>query len=479
MLKWLSSLLKDSLFYGIGFGVSRFLQLIVLPIIAKAMPLDEYGFYSNYVIFYTIAGGAFVLGMDNSVTRFLFDSKDKSKHQLIFSMGIISIFVVSVTYAYGVSLFPIFLLKIINVPPNHGDALPYVLFTIPSLAINNFLLSWFKWQREKIYFLSNVIGSVLLLLIPLVYTQNVTFTFVFQCIFFSQFTVAVLSTILCAGYLRFVFEKSVFISMLKYGFPWMLVFILGLSRSYLDRFFLTHYLDPDTYGVYNFSARISTFVALVTTAFDLSFGPLAFRIWNEPKAPFFFARMQSLYILFISAFACLIVTFSPLIIYLLGGAKYHNAMFVLPFLIFSAIPLSLINFSSIGMIFAKKSFLNTITLLIGFIIVLLGNFLLTPKFYEYGAVIASLIGHLMIIVSGYFLSKNYFSIPFNYKKDSFLFIGFLTLSILFVNLNFSSTLFIDLIIKSLSLLLLFVVLVVVFFREEYNKTMKQFKRIKI
>ncbi|HEY2720518.1 MAG TPA: oligosaccharide flippase family protein, partial [Chitinophagaceae bacterium] len=242
MIAWVKNLFKDSLIYGIGFGVSRFLQVLVLPIIARSLSLSEYGYYSNYVIFYTIAGGVFLLGMDNSVARFFFDSQDKLYHKKVFSIGLFCVLFVSFFVAIIFSFFPSALLKIISVPLAYSGALPFVLFTFPMLVLNNFFLNWFKWRRERFFFLINAIGTVALLLIPLAVIKPVGFLFIFKTIFFSQLIVAIVSIALSIKYIRFFFDRSLFISMLKYGFPWMLVFFLGLSRSYLDRFFLTHYL---------------------------------------------------------------------------------------------------------------------------------------------------------------------------------------------------------------------------------------------
>src|SRR5436853_5492293 len=136
MIVWLKNLLKDSLVYGIGFGISRFLQILVLPIIARALSLSEYGYYSNYVIFYTIAGGVFLLGMDSSVARFFFDSEDKQYHRKVFSIAFFCVLITSLVAAAGFSFFPHSLLQIINVPANYAAALPYVLFTFPLLLLN-------------------------------------------------------------------------------------------------------------------------------------------------------------------------------------------------------------------------------------------------------------------------------------------------------------------------------------------------------
>lgn len=478
MIGWIKNLLKDSLVYGIGFGISRFLQIIVLPIIAHALSLSEYGYYSNYVIFYTIAGGVFVLGLDNSVARFMFDSEDKNYHRKIFSISFFCLLALGVLFASICSSYPSSLLKIISVPSAYKQALPFVLFIVPCMVMNNFFLSWFKWKRQKYFFLINTIGTVFFLLVPLLVVKKLSVVLIFQIIFFSQLIVAIISTALARGYIRFVFDGRLLWSMLKYGFPWMLVFFLGLSRSYLDRFFLTRYLNDDSYGVYNFSVRLSTLLSLIITAFDMSFGPLAFSIWNKEGAKMFFARLQSAYVFLISTVACIIVIISPLLVGLLGGQKYHGAENVLPYLLFSAIPLSLINFSSLGIVYAKKSFLSTLTLVVGFSAVLLLNTILTPKYLQFGAVNASLAGHILIVITGYYLSQRFFKVDYHFVKDSLLFFFFLGLSILFVQFHFRSNVYQDIGLKIIALAIIAIFVLLAFFQLEYKKSISFLKNIR-
>jgi O-antigen/teichoic acid export membrane protein len=478
MVNWLKNLLKDSLVYGIGFGVSRFLQIIVLPIIAHALSVSEYGYYSNYVIFYTIAGGVFVLGLDNSVARFMFDSDEKKYHQKIFSMAFFCLLAVSLLFAAGSSFFPSFLLSVINVPAETVTTLPFVLFTIPVLALNNFFLTWFKWKRQRAYFLVNSIGSVLFLLVPLLLAKTIDLHFVFQTIFFSQALVAGISIILAGNYITLMFDRSLLINMLKYGFPWMLVFFLGLSRNYIDRFFLTRYLDDNSYGVYNFSVRLATLLSLVITAFDMSFGPLAFNIWNKEGAKQFFARLQSAYTFFISIVACAIVIVAPLLVDILGGEKYHGAERILPYLLFAAIPLSLINFSTLGIMYAKKSMLSTITLFIGFFAVLLLNIAFTPKFLQFGAVNASLIGHLLIVVSGYYFSQRFYKVDFHYRKDGLLFFFFFVVSIAMTEFEFGLSRYEAMAAKLAILGAVSVILLFALFQSEYKLSVSFLKNLR-
>ncbi len=200
MISWFKDLFKDSLIYGIGFALARVLQIIVMPIIAHALSLKEYGYYSNYVIFYTIAGGVFMLGLDSSVARFMFDSEEKKHHQKIFSISFFCLLLVSLSFSFVSSFFPLSLMQIINTPPETRQVLPYVLFTIPALALNSFLLNWFKWKRQKYYFLINSLCTVLLLLVPLLIVKNLSLLLIFQFIFFNQATVAILSVFLHKQY---------------------------------------------------------------------------------------------------------------------------------------------------------------------------------------------------------------------------------------------------------------------------------------
>jgi O-antigen/teichoic acid export membrane protein len=477
MSGWIKNLWKDSLVYGIGYGVSRFLQIIILPIIAKALTLSEFGYYSNYVIFYSFVGGLMIFGLDSAVTRFFFDSEDKIHHRKLFSSAFYFILCLSglttLAFYYNIPL----LLDVLKIPAYYSSSAIYSISCIPLLAINGFLLTWFKWRRQKMYFLINSGGGILLLLLPLLFVSKVSFLYVFQVLFFSQLFIAVISTFLASDYLRFYVDGKLLGSLLKYGFPWMLVFFFGASRSYLDRAFLTQYLDDDTYGLYNFSIRISTLLSLVITAFDMSFGPLAFSIWDKPGAKIFFARLQGIYTLLICSIACAITIVSPLIIQLLGGEKYNGAEKILPILLFAAIPLSLINFSNLGTAYAKKSFLSTVSLFAGFASVLLFNLLLTKHYLQYGATTASLLGHLIIIVTGYYFSARYYSIPFGYMRDGVIFLLFFLLSLAVVNLPMPGFI-LKISIQLFILTVIILILLQKLFKEEFHKILSFLGRIR-
>jgi O-antigen/teichoic acid export membrane protein len=376
------------------------------------------------------------------------------------------------------SFLPSGFVSMLGVPQQYADAFMYVLMCIPVIALNNFFLSWFKWKRQKYFFLINSAGTIVLLLIPLLAVEKVTFLYIFKVLFGSQLAIAILSSFFARDYLRLHLNASIMKSLLAYGFPWLLVFMFGVSRQYLDRVFLTNYLNDDLYGVYNFSVRLSTLIMLVITAFDMSFGPLAFSIWNKEGAKQFFARLQSLYVFFISVVACAICIASPVLIQLLGGTNYQGSEKILPLLLFAAIPISLINFSSLGTVYAKRSFLSTVSLFIGFATVLLLNLLITHVYLQYGAALSSMVGHLLIVISGYYFSAKYYSIPFSYARDLFVYLLFFGIALLIVNYSVSGHTYMNMFYQTLALLVITILFLVIVFPAELTRFTGSFRQMR-
>jgi hypothetical protein len=117
-------------------------------------------------------------------------------------------------------------------------------------------------------------------------------------------------------------------------------------------------------------------------------------------------------------------------------------------------------------------------LVIGFTVVLFLNAILTPKYLQFGAVNASLIGHMFIVISGYYFSQRYYKVNFHFVKDGLIFLFFLGLSIAFAQFQFSSGLYQDIVLKILVLITIMIFVLVVFFQTEFRKTISFLNNIR-
>jgi O-antigen/teichoic acid export membrane protein len=116
---------------------------------------------------------------------------------------------------------------------------------------------------------------------------------------------------------------------------------------------------------------------------------------------------------------------------------------------------------------------------IGFSIVLLLNIVLTPRYLQFGAVNASLIGHLFIAATGYYLSQKFYKIPFRFGRDIPVFIFFLTFSILAVNFHTLPNTYADIGVKTVILGTCAFLILSFVFREEYKKSLDMLSAIRI
>src|SRR5690606_26250413 len=130
--------------------------------------------------------------------------------------------------------------------------------------------------------------------------------------------------------------------------------------------------------------------------------------------------------------------------------------------------LSLINFSNLGTVYAKKSLLSTATLFSGFAVVLLLNFFLTPRFHAYGATASSVGGHLVIVTLGYILSARFYRVRYACAKDAFVFLFFLTLSLAAVHLPLAASVWPNILIQLLLLSVVLFLLLVFLYPGEYQ-----------
>jgi O-antigen/teichoic acid export membrane protein len=111
--------------------------------------------------------------------------------------------------------------------------------------------------------------------------------------------------------------------------------------------------------------------------------------------------------------------------------------------------------------------------------VLLLNFILTPIFLQYGATSASLLGHLFILVTGYYFSKRYYKITFSFAKDVFIFFFFFAISFIAIHFPLVDNSILNILLQTGILFLLAWVILILIFPPEYRSLIKLIKGINL
>ena len=355
----------DSIVYGLGNAITKFLQILLLPIISNNIQSESiFNQWNNVQIVVNIFAVLMLFGQESTFARFNIE-KENSQKKLFFNSG----YIIMIIFVLIVLLFniPICKNKIQNFIGYSLDTLQLnLIFTWAFLnSILSFVQNYFRWTYKKFYFIliafSQIIFNIILLYVFL--QQKKMFTVSALIDVNIIVSTIILATIVLINYKKFTggfyIDFSLQKKMFLFGLPLMFVALLSTFRISVDRFFFIFYkLPDDQVYAYNISLRISSLFLIFSTAIDLALSPILFKLWDKKNADKLFANMFTI-IAVLGIFFCIYLSlFSNILIQLFAKTNNDIAKNLFPLFLFSNLIFSFFSFFSIGINFSKKTFLN-------------------------------------------------------------------------------------------------------------------------
>jgi len=100
---------KDTLVYGIGRGIKKFIGIFLLPFYTRALSIDEYGILDTLATM-TMLGAAFLsVGLDSAVGFYFFKAGEKERGRVAFTLFVIRLL------TFIPSLIPVLLSKQLSI----------------------------------------------------------------------------------------------------------------------------------------------------------------------------------------------------------------------------------------------------------------------------------------------------------------------------------------------------------------------------
>ena len=157
----------DSIVYGLGNAITKFLQILLLPIISNNIQSESiFNQWNNVQIVVNIFAVLMLFGQESTFARFNIE-KENSQKKLFFNSG----YIIMIIFVLIVLLFniPICKNKIQNFIGYSLDTLQLnLIFTWAFLnSILSFVQNYFRWTYKKFYFIliafSQIIFNIILL----------------------------------------------------------------------------------------------------------------------------------------------------------------------------------------------------------------------------------------------------------------------------------------------------------------------------
>lgn len=447
-------------FLNIGGGtlLTMLIGLITTPIITRLISTEEYGKFSIFQLYASMAVMVLCLGLDQALMRFYYDSEDINYkrtllHKCFILPIIITIFIGAIliiltltqTIEFEFSIYAIILLIIC------------IIFQI----INRLSLITLRLEfMSKVYSAINVTYKILYVIIILFiyyFIKNNTFYNMAIAMTISYVIVAIIGIYIQRDLWKIRKKQHIkveFKRLLNYGMPYIIAMGLTTLFQAIDKISISYYCGYSEVGVYSSAITLINIFAIIQTTFNALWTPMAIKHYNENKEDKTLYENVNRIITVVMFFMGITLILFKDIFVLLLGKEYREATYILPCLIFNPIMYTISETTVCGIVFKEKSKMHVIISLISCVSNIIGNIILVPIFGGKGAAISTGISYIIFFTARTLLSRYYFYV--DYKLFKFYIITFLTLIFAiystFVTINILTVIFYAIILILISVL---------------------------
>jgi O-antigen/teichoic acid export membrane protein len=184
------------------------------------------------------------------------------------------------------------------------------------------------------------------------------------------------------------FNKNLMKKGLKYGIPLIpsAIFAWGLYSA--DNISLRAWSNFTEIGLYSAATKITMFLTIIKTSFSTFWVPTYFRWHENGEAKYKFIKVSQLVSTALFIIFCLVVIFKDIII-LVFDQRYHEAIFIVPFLLFFSLLYTISETTNMGIFLSRKTFYSMLATGLALVINFSGNYFLIPKMGGIGASIST------------------------------------------------------------------------------------------
>ena len=467
MIEKLKQLMRDSLIYGLGKYINTFIGIIFVPMYTRIFPPSEYGVVDLIGSTISIIVMFLILGLDSATALYFYDTEDIRDRKIIVSTSFYFRMALSIVICSMLFFSSEFISELIFNSKEYAIYLKIGVASIPfSLAIG-FFLDLMRLKFESLKFSVISIGNTIvtsILIIYLIIFLKLGIVGIFIGMLISNIIFFFIGIYLTYKEYILSFSLPRLRNLLSFGLPLFPSSIAIWLLTFSDRYFLVKYSTLNEVGLYSIGVKLSHILLLVTSAFQLSWGPFAFSIQKESDAKNIYSKVLTYYLIIALFLATGLSFFSKEILMIATQVEYVEAYKVVGILSYVVIFGGIYYIVSIGVNLTKKTHYISFTTGVAALINIILNFLMIPYLGMVGAAIASLIANSCSVFFLYRISQKYYHIDYEINKiiKIILLSGFLILTSIFLDIN---SVILNYLLK-LSLLLSFVVFLILYVFEK-------------
>jgi len=460
-LSALKKLAGDTMIYGVPSIVGRFLNLLLTPIYTYTFPAGEYGILGNLLAYVAFFQVLLTYGMETSYFRFA--SKSDRPNE-VFGTSLIALSVTSLLFVAVIVLFSREISTWAGYPEQHLYIV-WMGITVALDAVTAIPFAKLRLQHRPIKFaffkvinigINIVLNLFWILLCPRIlahhpdsfvqylYSPKIGIGYAFLSYLLAS-VVTLLLFLPDLGIKKIVFKADLLKSMLKYGWPILVVGLAGMVTLNIDKILIPQLIESGKdpmyeLGVYAASGKLAILMTLFIQAFRFSFEPFLFSHYKNEASKKVYSVIMNYFVIFGLLIFIGVIFYIDILKYFIGpkGAGYHEALKIVPWMLMGNLFMGIFYTQSLWYKLTDQTHFGATFSVIGGIITLIINILFIPKMGYMASAIGFFSSSLVITLISYYYGQKHFPVQYDLKKIGSYFFVAILLYIIDMNLHFGN-----------------------------------------
>ncbi len=410
-------ILKQSFIYSFGGLGSGVLEVMLVPVYARAFSTQEYGLLDFLWTFIIFARLIVPLGLDLAVGRFYVDNSDvETDRQQTATTGLLAVLILTLLFASLTTLMSNLVAGPILRDVTKSNLVVWAAWATPGLVLYSFTTNMLRYNFKPS-------TQVLLSLTTVLADASATTGAVLGLraglagVYMAKICVYTIASLIGLWLTRYSYAWRVSMdrlrSMLAYGLPLVPAALAYFVMSYSGRYFLPRFVNLEALGLYGAAYRLASMMALLYVGFTAAWGPFALGTYGQPQARQVFTRVFD----YFSATSVVAVVgislFAKELLTLYAGPAYAPAAIIVPMLLLNqALYVGGGYIFGISFHIAKKTGQYAVFALLAAAVCFVFQLLWIPEWGILGAAAAVTLSHSVFTVLMFWWGQRYYRVPY-------------------------------------------------------------------
>jgi O-antigen/teichoic acid export membrane protein len=416
-------LVSDSAIYGLGGVANQALAVILVPIYANVLGVQDFGVMALVNTTLSLATTTVTLALPQAFFRsYLMEHDDVAGRARVLSTALGLRLLVSVA---GLLLLLLLAFPLTGLLFGDESRLPLMLLIGPivfSDTLNLIPLSLLRAERQPaayaaLSFSRAVLGSVMIIIFVVGFRLGVLGVVLGALV--AAVTVAVIGVAILgrAGRLHVAVDRQLASHMLAFSLPLVPASIASWTLNLSDRYLIGAFQGHAAVGVYAAGYTIGLVVnALVVAPFSLAWGATFWQISKSPRAPEIYARVMAGFVVAASFIALVLSAAATDGLRILFKPAFEEGRFVVPFSAFAYVLYGVYTVGATGINVEGRTRVLPVTTGIAAAVNVALNLLLIPWVGYIGAAAATVVSYGALAISTTLVSQRYYPVPWHWWR---------------------------------------------------------------